>query len=103
MHTRACPLANILSSAELALDGLARPSDKLGRLTCFLLGLLWAGVTGVAGPPVLGVDAEPTDLLPPVCTAGDGLAACLDAEAPGDAFALPCTHSLSSQPYALLC
>lgn len=55
-------------------------------LTCFLLGLLWAGVTGSS---VLGV-GEPTDLLLPVCTVGPGLAAWQEAGAPGDAFPLPC-------------
>ena len=56
-------------------------------LTCFLPGLLWAGV---AGSSTLGDGAEPTDLLLPVCTIGAGLAACLEAEATGDVFPLPC-------------
>ena len=63
-------------------------------LTCFLPALSWAGVTGSS---TLGV-VEPTDLLPPVCTTGAGLAGCLVAAAPGDAFPLPCesTHKLSA-------
>ena len=61
-------------------------------LTCFLPGLLWAGVTGSS---TLGM-GEPTDLLLPVCIVGAGLAACLEAGAPGDAFPLPCVpHSVS--------
>ena len=56
-------------------------------LTCFLPDLFWAGVTGSS---TRGDAAEPTDLLLPVCTIGAGLAACLEAEAAGDAFPLPC-------------
>ena len=46
--------------------------------------------TGVAAPSAREREGVPTDLLLPVCTAGEAQVAGLDADAIGDAFALPC-------------
>ena len=74
--------------------GQATRYERGKLLTCFLPDLFWAGVTGSSA---LGV-VEPTDLLLPVCTTGAGLAGCLEAEAPGDAFPLPCEQACNISP-----
>ena len=65
--------------------------QRFRGLTC-LLPVFFC--TGVAPPSAWEREGVPTDLLPPVCTAGEAQAAGLDAEAPGDAFALPCVATL---------
>ena len=67
-----------------------------GQLTCLLPFFF---CTGVAPPSAR--EGVPTDLLLPVCTAGEEQAAGLDAEAPGDAFALPCVATLPIEKHVL--
>ena len=69
------------------LHGACKGYNDQVRLTCLLPVFFSAGV---APPSAQESEGVPTDLLLPVCTAGDAQAAGLDAEAPGDAFALPC-------------
>ena len=54
---------------------------------------------GVAPPSAWEREGVATDLLLPVCTAEEALAAGLDAEAPGDAFALPCVATLTIEKH----
>ena len=75
------------------LDGAWEECSDQGQLTCLLSVVCCAGVFPPSAREREGV---PTDLLLPVCTAGEAQAAGLDAEAPGDAFALPCIATFNS-------
>ena len=66
-----------------------------GQQTCLLPVFFCAGVGPSSAWEREGV---PTNLLLPVCTAGEAQAAGLAAGAPGDAFALPCIAAFESAP-----